>query len=170
MNDRSAKVSRRYPRPGVTGGDTLIGIGSTPPPNLGAIQSMPASLAHLFTAVLPTPSAGPTSFAETPRTRSPYTADRVSHGIFLVTTHTLHYGCCARNLKPHPGFPRVTPHDLRHTAASLAISVGANVKAIQRMLGHSSAAMTIDVYADLFEDDLDAVAVGLNAVAFDLHL
>jgi len=61
-----------------------------------------------------------------------------------------------------PSFPRVTPHDLRHTAASLAISAGANVKAIQRMLGHASAAMTLDVYADLFDDDLDAVAVALN--------
>ena len=34
------------------------------------------------------------------------------------------------------GVPRVTPHDLRHTAASLAVSAGANVKAVQRMLGH----------------------------------
>ena len=41
-------------------------------------------------------------------------------------------------------------------------SAGANVKAVQRMLGHSSAAMTLDVYADLFEDDLDAVADALD--------
>ncbi len=62
-----------------------------------------------------------------------------------------------------PSIPRVTPHDLRHTAASLAISSGANVKAVQRMLGHASAAMTLDRYADLFDDDLDAVASRLNA-------
>ncbi|GAA2751240.1 hypothetical protein GCM10009869_14280 [Amnibacterium kyonggiense] len=60
------------------------------------------------------------------------------------------------------GIPRMTPHDLRHTAASLAIQCGANVKAVQRMLGHASAAMTLDVYADLFDDDLDLVAVRLN--------
>lgn len=60
------------------------------------------------------------------------------------------------------GFPKVRPHDLRHTAASLAVSAGANVKAVQRMLGHASAAMTLDVYADLFDDDLDAVATALN--------
>lgn len=59
-------------------------------------------------------------------------------------------------------FPRVTPHDLRHTAASLAISAGANVKAVQRMLGHASAAMTLDTYADLFDDDLDDVAAALS--------
>ncbi|MBT2474226.1 site-specific integrase [Microbacterium sp. ISL-103] len=59
-------------------------------------------------------------------------------------------------------FPRVTPHDLRHTAASLAISSGANVKAVQRMLGHASASMTLDTYADLFDDDLDDVATALD--------
>lgn len=60
------------------------------------------------------------------------------------------------------GVPRVTIHDLRHTAASLAISAGVNVKALQRMLGHASAAMTLDVYGDLFDEDLDAVGVALN--------
>lgn len=61
-----------------------------------------------------------------------------------------------------PEFPSITPHDLRHTAASLAISAGANVKAVQRMLGHASAAMTLDTYADLFEDDLDDVSMRLD--------
>jgi integrase len=56
----------------------------------------------------------------------------------------------------------LTIHDLRHTAASLAISSGANVKAVQRMLGHASAAMTLDTYADLFDDDLDAVSDALD--------
>ncbi|WP_308471461.1 site-specific integrase [Rathayibacter sp. AY1C5] len=59
-------------------------------------------------------------------------------------------------------FPTITLHGLRHTAASLAISSGANVKAVQRMLGHASAAMTLDTYADLFDDDLDAVAVAMD--------
>jgi integrase len=54
------------------------------------------------------------------------------------------------------GLRGLTPHDLRHTAASLAVAAGANVKAVQRMLGHASAAMTLDVYAGLFGDDLDA--------------
>ena len=56
----------------------------------------------------------------------------------------------------------LTPHELRHTAASLAISAGANVKAVQRMLGHASAAVTLDVYSDLFDNDLDAVSVALD--------
>lgn len=59
-------------------------------------------------------------------------------------------------------FPRVTAHDLRHTAASLSVSAGANVKAIQRMLGHAQASMTLDTYADLFDTDLDNVSEALN--------
>lgn len=65
------------------------------------------------------------------------------------------------------GLPVLTAHDLRHTAASIAVSAGANVKAIQRMLGHKSAAMTLDTYADLFDSDLDAVAaeIGKSIIA-----
>jgi integrase len=60
------------------------------------------------------------------------------------------------------GLEPMTLHDLRHTAASLAISSGANVKAVPRMLGHASAAMTLDTYADLLDDDLDTVADALD--------
>jgi integrase len=67
-------------------------------------------------------------------------------------------GAVRRCQKADPEFPRITAHDLRHTAASLAISSGANPKVVQRMLGHASAAMTLDVYADLFDSDLDSVA------------
>ena len=59
--------------------------------------------------------------------------------------------------------PEMTPHDMRHTAASLAVQSGAHVKAVQRMLGHASAAMTLDIYADLFDSDLDMVAEALSA-------
>jgi integrase len=56
----------------------------------------------------------------------------------------------------------VTPHKLRHTAASLAIRAGADVKVVQTMLGHKSAAMTLDVYGHLFPDRLDEVADALD--------
>ncbi|WP_349426001.1 tyrosine-type recombinase/integrase [Microbacterium sp. LWS13-1.2] len=65
------------------------------------------------------------------------------------------------------GFPHITPHDLRYTAASLAISAGANVKILQRMLCHASAAMTLDVYADLFPEDLTSVSIALDRAARD---
>jgi integrase len=57
---------------------------------------------------------------------------------------------------------KITPHDLRHTCASIAISSGVNVLAASRMLGHTSAKVTLDTYADLFDSDLDAVAAALD--------
>ena len=61
------------------------------------------------------------------------------------------------------GLEPMSVHDLRHTAASIAIHSGAHVKAVQRMLGHKSAAMTLDTYADLFDNDLDEVALNIDA-------
>jgi len=58
----------------------------------------------------------------------------------------------------HECFPEVTPHDLRHTAASLAIRAGADVVAVSRMLGHADSRMTLNTYAGLFTSDLTAVA------------
>ncbi|WP_454856047.1 tyrosine-type recombinase/integrase [Promicromonospora soli] len=60
-------------------------------------------------------------------------------------------------------FDTLTLHDLRHTAASLAISGGATVKAVQRMLGHESPVLTLSTYAGLFEDDLDALGDTMSA-------
>ena len=43
-------------------------------------------------------------------------------------------------------------HDLRHTFATLAIARGVDVKTVSVILGHASAAMTLDIYADALED------------------
>jgi hypothetical protein len=45
----------------------------------------------------------------------------------------------------------------------LAVSAGVNVLALQPMLGQTSAKVTLDTYADLFDDDLDAVGVSTPA-------
>ena len=60
------------------------------------------------------------------------------------------------------GIEGLVPHSLRHTTASLAISAGANVKVVQRMLGHATAAMTLDLYGHLLDDDLAGVAEALG--------
>ncbi len=60
------------------------------------------------------------------------------------------------------GIEGLTPHGLRHTTASLAISAGANVKVVQRILGHATAAMTLDLYGHLLDDDLSGVAAALG--------
>jgi integrase len=60
------------------------------------------------------------------------------------------------------GIEGLVPHGLRHTTASLAISADANVKVVQRMLGHATAAMTLDLYGHLLDDDLFGVAEALG--------
>ena len=64
-------------------------------------------------------------------------------------------------------FSRRLPHELHANALSELLqekrSAGVNVLALQRMLGHTSAKVTLDTYADLFDDDLDAVAVTLDS-------
>lgn len=54
-------------------------------------------------------------------------------------------------------FPYITPHVLRHTAASLMISAGAPVLTVQRQLGHADAATTMNIYSHLYDSDLDAI-------------
>ena len=60
------------------------------------------------------------------------------------------------------GVPGLHPHQLRHTATSLAMASGADVKVVQQMLGHSSATMTLDTYGHLFEDRLDEVGDAMD--------
>jgi integrase len=52
------------------------------------------------------------------------------------------------------GRPSLRPHDLRHTAASIWLAAGADPKVVQRVLGHASAAMTMDLYGHLIDASL----------------
>lgn len=56
-------------------------------------------------------------------------------------------------------------HDLRHTCASLAIAAGADVKVLQRMLGHASAALTLGRYGHLLPGQARSVADRLDEMA-----
>lgn len=52
------------------------------------------------------------------------------------------------------GLPGFRVHDLRHTAASIWLAAGADPKVVQRILGHATAAMTMDLYGHLLDDSL----------------
>lgn len=56
----------------------------------------------------------------------------------------------------------ITVHNLRDTAASLAIAAGASVVAVAHLLGHENGATTLRHYAGLFPNDLDKVATALD--------
>lgn len=63
--------------------------------------------------------------------------------------------------------PSLRVHDLRHTAASIWLGSGADPKVVQRVLGHASAAMTMDLYGHLIDRNLweaaDRVGGGAGA-------
>ena len=65
------------------------------------------------------------------------------------------------------GLTGITPHSLRHTYAALAVQSGANVKVLQKAMGHSDIRLTLDTYGGLFGDDLNALAERMDAAASD---
>ena len=52
------------------------------------------------------------------------------------------------------GAPGFRVHDLRHTAASVWLAAGADPKVVQRVLGHATAAMTMDLYGHMVDANL----------------
>lgn len=60
------------------------------------------------------------------------------------------------------GDSAISSHDLRHTAAAVLVASGAHVHQVQRQLGHSRPSITLDVYSDLFDDDLGAIGAALD--------
>ena len=60
------------------------------------------------------------------------------------------------------GVAPLTIHDLRHTYASLARAAGADLRFVQRTLGHSSPVVTANIYSDLYDSELDTVATNLD--------
>lgn len=50
------------------------------------------------------------------------------------------------------GVPHITIHDLRHTAATLALRAGVHPKLVQEMLGHARVAITLDLYSHVVEE------------------
>lgn len=63
------------------------------------------------------------------------------------------------------GLEGVTPHDLRRTFGSLARAAGADLRWIQRAMGHESITTTARIYAHLYDDELDIVAAALDRLS-----
>lgn len=60
------------------------------------------------------------------------------------------------------GRPDARPHDLRHTAATVAIASGADVKSVQSLLGHATASFTLNVYAHTSEKMMEDTAARME--------
>ena len=55
------------------------------------------------------------------------------------------------------GVKHLTPHEFRHSCASLLVSQGANITLLSRYLGHSDIQETLNTYSHFFKNDLDNV-------------
>ncbi len=62
------------------------------------------------------------------------------------------------------GVPSVTYHTLRHTAATLLLASGVDVKTAQTILGHARASHTLDLYADAVPGNISAAMDQLGAM------
>lgn len=56
----------------------------------------------------------------------------------------------------------LTVHDLRHTYARLVRKSGADLRYVQKTMGHSTPTVTAKIYSDLYSDELDQVATNLD--------
>ncbi len=61
------------------------------------------------------------------------------------------------------GLPEIRLYDLRHTAATLALSMGIPPKVVSEQLGHSKAAFTLDTYAHVLPHMQDEAAAKMEA-------
>ena len=66
------------------------------------------------------------------------------------------------SLSHRAGLPRIHLHDLRHSAASVALSAGVPMKVVSERLGHSTMGITADIYShvstELSQDAAEKVA------------
>jgi integrase len=60
------------------------------------------------------------------------------------------------------GLPRIRVHDMRHTAATLMILTGVNIKIVSETLGHSSITVTLDLYGHLIDEQRQQVADAMD--------
>ena len=56
----------------------------------------------------------------------------------------------------------------RHTYASPSRRAGADLRLLQKAMGHASITVTAHTYADLFDDELDNIAAALDSLSDDL--
>ncbi len=63
----------------------------------------------------------------------------------------------------HTDGKRVTPHMLRHTAATLLIETGVDIRYVQKLLGHASIATT-ELYTHVADESLKRILVKADIV------
>jgi integrase len=71
-----------------------------------------------------------------------------------------------RRVRAIEGVPVIRFHDLRHTCATLLLQAEVHPKVVQEMLGHSSIAITLDIYSHVVPSMQEEAAARLHAAVF----
>ena len=72
-----------------------------------------------------------------------------------------------RKLLVKANLPRIRFHDLRHTCATLLLRAKVNPKVVSELLGHSSVAITLDIYSHVLPDMQDDATAAMTAILGD---
>jgi integrase len=66
-------------------------------------------------------------------------------------------------MRKHPELPRVRFHDLRHTHATQLLLAGVHPRVAQERLGHSTVALTLDLYSHVTATMQEDAAAKIDA-------
>jgi integrase len=83
------------------------------------------------------------------------------HGGYLNPSYMLQM---FKGILEDAGLPPMHFHDLRHSAATILLSMGVNVKVIQDLLGHSNVSITLNTYSHLIPSMQQGAAIMMNDV------
>ena len=89
-----------------------------------------------------------------------FCSDANPYAPLYPTTVTRHV---SKFIKRH-NLPNVSPHDLRHTAATLALESGADLKQVQELLGHKDASTTMQFYAGVTDEAKRRTVEGIESI------
>jgi hypothetical protein len=154
---RSGKLASRIP-PGVLG------------PFLGPPGRLPLAVELLFPSALGVLPMGPPLSSDPPRSSGPLAVLTAQPRAVLLRGASspqrpgLHPPAAVPAVR-QAGLEPLRFHDLRHTAAALAIKAGAHPRAIMERLGHSSITTTLNQYGHLFPELDQALAGRLDEMA-----
>jgi site-specific recombinase XerD len=69
-----------------------------------------------------------------------------------------------KGLLQKAGLPGIRFHDLRHSSATMLLSIGVHPKVVQELLGHSQISMTMDIYSHVLPTMQQEAISKLNIV------
>jgi integrase len=117
--------------------------------------SLPAFVAEELARHLEAVPADPDALVFTSPTGKPLRYGNFRRNDWNPAAQAAGFGVWSQDEDGRKHWTGLTPHELRHTCASLLIAVGEQPKAVSAQLGHASVSFTYDTYGHLFDGHMD---------------